>query len=228
MRKLSWHTIGSIVLTLLLVLCIAYQFLRSGYINHCVENWCNKDFVNYTGRCTSVFYNNGIHFADRYSFGVFSDNEQFLTGQGWHFALENGDSYYIPLTLCGEASFVGKEPLLDLEGQEISVRCLPAAGFLHCNLIVSLEHENTVLLSNEVSLSYLQRANQQAVSSTLYIFCPIAVLFAAFTVVFIWWDIAEYRSKKKKQQIKQEKTNQLREEGKLHPKKQLQKKMKKP
>lgn len=222
MCKLARHTVGAIVAMTLLVLCIGYQFFQYSYIKSCVENWYGDDFVRYVGRCTDVSYDNGIHLFDRYTFGLFVDNEQFLTGQGWNFSFESGESYYIPTTLCRE-----QIPFRNLEGKKVSICCLPPTALSHCNLIVSLDNEDTNLLNEVDSRSYLQDANQRKFLSTLYIFVPLTMIVVVVTGILIWLDIADFQQRKYKMRSKQEKVDRLRENGELHPKKQLQKKMEK-
>lgn len=221
MMKLTKCTWTWLVITAVMIFILVNSSTKLVYINNCIGTWLSEDFISYTGQCTSVCYSDGIHIS-RYDFS--SNGTQFLTGQGWHFTLDNGEVYYIPLALCGDDTPCNSTDLYELESESITIRCLPDTVIPYCNVIVSLYSGGEEYLRPDDVYAYLQTKNEDAMEGMLYVGVPAVGVFVLVAVVLIWIDVRGFRQRKKREKLKQEKINTLRTQGKLHPTKQLRKK----
>lgn len=222
--KLSKITWCMLLCTVTLLLWLCYLICRYHFISNCIDNWLNEDFTQYTGKCVSVTYDIGRP-TTRYSNPFADSQHQFLTGQGWHFLMDNGSEYYIPAALCNDKMQYSRDSLLVLASEEITIQCLPSSHFSNCNVVVSLRYGDCNYLHSDDAYVYLQKSNTGSHNSVIFLFVPFFSSCSSY-IFFVWMDIDTSRTKRKKQKLKEEKMQRLIAEGKLHPTKQLQKKKK--
>lgn len=205
MKKNRVYTIVGLVAVCAILLYLVYESI---YLWNSTKNWLGAAFDRDAGVCTDIWYSRDTNVGK------------------WYLELDDNRIYRINPRI---AELQTEHPE-SLQGTPVQIICMPST-YLPPNhgLVVSLAADNQELLdSNQV---------REELRGTMIITWVMTALFGAILLIpaLIAAVVAlnnikdtgtawTFCAKKEKEKLKQEKMQRLREEGKLHPKKQLQKK----
>lgn len=216
LKTLGKQFLLSLVFLPLYLVLIVMNGARYNALQQDVENWGGEEFVRYTGQCTDVYYEKGWSFKS-------SIKNSNLSGQGWHLILDNGRGYYIPEGWENNMPLCNQESLNALEGETVTVLCLPERAIPNLNIIVSLEAGGTVYVEQADAYSYIVQCKENLRTTIPFVLIMqgiVMLLFLPPALIELYYAL----KKSEKRQKKQENIRRLRDADLLHPKNQRRRK----